>query len=90
MAEVDSEHHFIASCNTINTERDCLRRSLRIDVQTRLDAASVFGLTVLTSTELDEEQTRHLQQISKLIHAMYEVKLKLIDKSNETDNVDDS
>ena len=80
----DSEQHFLASCCTLNTERANLRRSLRIEDQTvTLEAASLLGLTSATPTEMDNQQKEHLQQICKIIHTMYEEKLRVLDKLKE-------
>ena len=81
MGMVDSEEHFLAMCSTVNAERANLQRSLRVhDQSVPLDATSVFSLTSAKAADLDSAQTEHLQQICKLLHAMYEKKLKKLEE----------
>ena len=81
MGVVDSEQHFLASCSSINDERVSLRRSLRIqDQSVLLDATSVFSLTSAKPKDLDHAKTEHLHQICKIVHKMYEQKLKKLEK----------
>ena len=86
MGMVDSEPHFLASCSSINVERVNLRRSLRIqDHSVLLDAISVFSLTSAKPKDLDDAQIEHLQQICKIVHKMYEQKLKNLEELRKED-----
>ena len=86
MGMVDSEQHFLASCSSINAERVNLRRSLRIqDHSVLLDAISVFSLTSAKPKDLDDAQIEHLQQICKIVHKMYEQKLKNLEELRKED-----
>lgn len=80
LGEVDSEQHFLASCSTTAAERSLLQSSLRIQSLDSLEASSVLGLTSFKPKDLINSQIEHLQQICKIIHNMYEKKLKKLDE----------
>ena len=87
MGVLDDEQHFLAECCSPKLDhlRISLRQSLRLqNVHSNIDAVNVLKLSSIRN--LDNSQQKHLQQISKLIHKMYEAKLALLDqleKNNE-------
>ena len=86
---VDNEQHFLAECQSTELDplRLCLRQSLSLnDDSSRLEASSVFRLTSLPLSNMDPPQRKHLQQISKLIHTMYEAKLESLEDIEERNN----
>ena len=88
MGVVDDEQHFLVDCRTpeLDPLRVSLRHSLRLnDDSPGIDASSVFKLTSLSN--LDPPQQKHLQQICKLIHTMYDAKLAALEELEKKNNV---